>query len=145
MNYRFVTIWYIEAPIESVCKAICHSLSWPLWWCNVERVEELARGDLQGIGNVRRYTWKGRLPYRLIFDVCIIRSEPLADVEGIASGDIEGKGHWSFTADGAVTAARCEWQIRTTPAQITARQPNNQFIRTALISFPSAIETAGAK
>jgi hypothetical protein len=111
----------------------------------VERVEELARGDLQGIGNVSRYTWKGRLPYRLIFDVCIIRSEPLADVEGIASGDVEGKGHWSFTADGAVTAARCEWQIRTTPAQITARQPNNQFIRTALISFSSAIETAGAK
>ncbi len=115
MKYRFVTIWYIEAPIESVCGAIYHSLNWPQWWRNVESVEELVPGDSRGIGSVRRYTWKGRLPYRLIFDVCIVHSEPLADIEGIASGDVEGKGNWSFSADGAVTVARCEWQVRTTP------------------------------
>ena len=115
MKYRFVTIWYIEAPIESVCEAIYHSLNWPQWWRNVESVEELALGDSRGIGSVRRYTWKGRLPYRLTFDVCIIHSEPLAAIEGVASGDVEGNGRWSFTADGAVTAALCEWQVRTTP------------------------------
>ncbi|HEY8906451.1 MAG TPA: SRPBCC family protein [Rhodoferax sp.] len=115
MKYRFVTIWYIEAPIESVCEAIYNSLNWPQWWRNVESVEELALGDSRGIGSVRRYTWKGRLPYRLTFDVCIIHSEPLAAIEGVASGDVEGNGRWSFTADGAVTAALCEWQVRTTP------------------------------
>ena len=115
MEYRFVTIWYIEAPLETVCEAIYHSLNWPRWWRNVERVEELVPGDAQGIGSVRRYTWRGRLPYRLTFDIRVIHIEPLAAIEGIASGDVEGKGRWSFTAEGAVTVVRYEWQVRTTP------------------------------
>lgn len=115
MKYRFVTIWSIEAPIETVCEAIYHSLSWPQWWRNVERVEELASGDALGIGSVRRYTWRGRLPYRLTFDIRVIHIEPLAAIEGVASGDVEGVGRWSFTTDGAVTIVRYEWQVRTTP------------------------------
>ena len=97
MEYRFVTVWWIEAPIEAVCEAISHSLNWPQWWRNVESVEELASGDARGIGSVRRYTWRGRLPYRLTFDICVVHAEPLTTVAGIASGDVEGQGRWSFT------------------------------------------------
>jgi len=114
MEYRFVTLWRIEAPIEAVCEAISHSLNWPQWWCNVESVEELAPGDARGIGSVRRYTWRGRLPYRLTFNICVVHAIPLTSVEGIASGDVEGQGRWFFATDGAVTSARFEWQIRTT-------------------------------
>lgn len=116
MEYRFVTFWHIEAPIEAVCDAICHSLNWPLWWRNVEKVDELAAGNARGICNVSRFVWKGPLPYRLTFDVCIIRFEPLIAIEGIASGDVEGQGRWSFTTNGDVTIVRYEWQVRTTPA-----------------------------
>ena len=115
MEYRFLTIWRIEAPIEAVCEAIYQSLIWPQWWRNVERVEELAPGDARGIGNVRRYSWRGRLPYRLTFDICVSHIDPLTAIDGIASGDVEGKGRWSFTADGAVTVVRYEWWVRTTP------------------------------
>jgi hypothetical protein len=115
MKYSFVTVWCIEAPVEAVSGAICHSLNWPQWWRNVERVEELLPGDAQGIGSVRRYTWRGRLPYRLTFDIRVIHLDPLAAIEGVASGDVEGRGRWSFTADGAVTVVRYEWQVRTTP------------------------------
>ena len=90
MEYRFLTIWRIEAPIEAVCEAIYQSLIWPQWWRNVERVEELAPGDAQGIGNVRRYSWRGRLPYRLTFDICVSHIDPLTAIDGIASGDVEG-------------------------------------------------------
>ncbi len=114
MEYHFVTVWTIEAPLESVCDAIYHSLNWPQWWHNVERVEELAPGDAQGVGSIRRYTWRGRLPYRLTFDIFLLHIEPLVAIEGRASGDVEGKGRWSFTADGAVTVVRYEWQVRTT-------------------------------
>lgn len=82
-----------------------------------ESVEELAPGDARGIGSVRRYTWRGRLPYRLTFDIRVVRvvhAIPLTRVEGIASGDVEGRGRWSFATDGAVTSVRFEWQIRTT-------------------------------
>jgi hypothetical protein len=114
-QYRFVTLWHIEAPLDAVCAAIEHSLMWPQWWRCVERVEELTPGDASGIGSVRRYTWKGRLPYRLTFDICVTHIEPLATVEGIASGEVEGHGRWSFSSDGTVTSVRYEWQVRTTP------------------------------
>jgi len=116
MEFRFVTVWRIEAPLEAVCEAISHSLSWPQWWRNVERVEELVSGDARGIGSVRRYTWRGRLPYRLRFDICVVDAEPLAAVAGVASGDVEGRGRWSFSSEGGVTRVRFDWQIRTTPA-----------------------------
>lgn len=114
-KYRFVTVWHIEAPLEAVCEAIYHSLSWPNWWHNVESVTELSHGNAQGIGSVRRYTWRGRLPYRLTFDVRVIHIVPLASIEGVASGDLEGKGYWSFTVDGSVTTVRYEWNVHTTP------------------------------
>lgn len=116
MEYRYVTVWCIEAPIEAVCEAIYHSLKWPQWWKNVESVEELSSGDALGIGSVRRYTWRGSLPYRLTFDICVNHLEPLITIEGIASGDVEGKGRWSFTTDGAVTFVHYEWRVHTTPA-----------------------------
>lgn len=115
MKYLFVTVWQIEAPLEDVCEAIYHSLSWPQWWHNVESVVELSPGNPQGIGSVRRYTWRGRLPYRLTFDIRVINIEPLESIEGIASGDVEGKGYWSFTFDGSVTIVRYEWHVHTTP------------------------------
>lgn len=115
MEYRFVTVWRIEAPLEAVCEAISHSLNWPQWWRNVESVEELVSGDARGIGSVRRYTWRGRLPYRIRFDICVVDAEPLTAVAGIASGDVEGRGRWSFSSDGAVTRVRFDWRIRTTP------------------------------
>jgi hypothetical protein len=115
MEFRFVTLWCIEAPLEAVCDAISHSLCWPQWWRNVESVEELVPGDASGIGSVRRYTWRGLLPYRLTFDIRVVHAEPLNTVAGIASGDVEGQGRWSFSSDGRVTSARFEWQIRTVP------------------------------
>jgi len=115
-DYRFVTLWHIEAPIEAVCDAIYHSMRWPQWWLNVKSVKELVPGDARGVGSVRRYSWLGRLPYRLTFDICVTHIKPLASIEGVASGDVEGCGRWSFTTDGAVTIVRFEWRVRTTPA-----------------------------
>lgn len=116
MEYRFVTVWSIEAPLATVCEEISLSLVWPQWWRSVESVEEVAPGDAQGVGRVLRYTWRGRLPYRLTFDICIVEVQPLTAVAGIANGDVEGIGRWSFSARGSVTHVRYEWQVRTTSA-----------------------------
>ena len=123
MEYRLVTLWCIEAPLEQVCDAISDSLRWPRWWRNVERVEELDSGDARGIGSVRRYTWRGRLPYRLTFDIRVVDAERLAWVEGIASGDLQGCGRWTFSTDGRVTRARFDWQVRTTTAWMNLAGP----------------------
>lgn len=122
-EYHFLTIWKLDAPRAAVCQAIEDSLAWPQWWPGVEQVEELAGGDANGIGSIRRYTWKGRLPYRLTFDVRVTRMALQNMVEGIASGDVEGLGRWTFTSDGELTVARYEWNVRPTPLWMRLLSP----------------------
>jgi len=44
-DYKFVTIWRVKAPLESVWNEIYHAKEWPTWWKGVENVVELRRGD----------------------------------------------------------------------------------------------------
>jgi hypothetical protein len=111
-DYHFLTLWKLAAPQVAVCQAIEDSLAWPQWWPGVEQVEELTPGDAEGIGSIRRYTWKGRLPYRLTFDIRVTRALRRHMVEGIASGDVEGVGCWHFAAEGDNTLVRYEWKVR---------------------------------
>jgi hypothetical protein len=122
-EYHFLTIWKLDAPRAAVCKAIEDSLAWPEWWQGVEQVEELAGGDANGIGSIRRYTWKGRLPYRLTFDVQVTQMELQTMVEGVASGDVEGMGRWTFATEGEFTVARYEWNVRPTPRWMRLLSP----------------------
>lgn len=113
-TYDFVTIWHIPAPIEAVWDAIYYSEHWPEWWRGLESVIELEQGDGDGIGNLRRYSWKGVLPYRLTFDIRTARIENQTLIEGIASGDLEGTGIWKFTGNVDMTAVSYEWRVQTT-------------------------------
>jgi hypothetical protein len=122
-DYELVTIWRIEAPIHEVCEAISHSHHWPKWWRGVRQVIELERGDAHGVGGLLRYTWKSLLPYRLTFDMRITRVKPLAAIEGVASGELEGTGRWLFTAENGVTTMRHEWQVRTTKRWMNLAAP----------------------
>jgi hypothetical protein len=63
---------------------------------------------------VRRYTWKGRLPYRFTFDIRVVNFIPMRVIEGHAKGDLEGVGRWLFSAEGETAIVRYEWQIRIT-------------------------------
>ena len=124
VQYRFSTIWRIDAPVQEVWAAIHDSARWPEWWNNVERVDQLEAGSDQGVGVVQRYTWKGRLPYRLVFDMRVTRVDPLVALEGEASGDVEGAGRWSFSTDGRnLTVVRYDWCVRTTRAWMNALAP----------------------
>lgn len=112
-KYRFVTFWHVTAPIESVWNEIYHSEFWPKWWKGVESVVELKRGDKNGIGSVRRYTWTSLLPYNLTFDMRTVRVEPLSIIEAVATGELEGKGLWQFSVDRTGTVARYDWEVET--------------------------------
>jgi uncharacterized membrane protein YagU involved in acid resistance len=113
-EYRLLTIWRIQAPLEEVYAAIHNSLRWPDWWPGVQKVEQLAAGDADGINSVWRYSWQGQLPYRVVFEVCATRIEKLVAIEGTARGDLEGIGRWQFSRQDAVSIVRCEWHVRST-------------------------------
>jgi hypothetical protein len=66
-DYVFVTRWHAEAPIAAVWDLISQPEDWPRWWHGVESVELLEPGGEGGVGSLRRFRWKSRLPYCLAF------------------------------------------------------------------------------
>jgi uncharacterized protein YndB with AHSA1/START domain len=122
-EYRFLTTWCLEAPIDPVWEAIHDSESWPQWWRGVERVVELEPGDEQGIGQVGRYTWKSRLPYELSFDVTTLRKERPHLLAGEASGELAGTGTWRLSEGGGLTTVLYEWDVRTARAWMNLLAP----------------------
>ncbi len=122
-NYEFLTIWRIQAPLPEVWEAIYHSERWPEWWRGVESVVELEQGSDGGVGNKRRYTWKGLLPYRLTFVIRATRIEHERLLEGTASGDLSGSGAWRFSHHDGVTLVRYEWRVRTTKGWMNVMVP----------------------
>lgn len=112
--YRFVTTWILEAPLERVFDAVLDALAWPSWWPGVEEVEQRERGGPDGIGAVLRTTWKGRLPYRLVFDARATRLERHRLLEAEVDGDVRGTGRWLFSEAGGLVTVRYEWCVATT-------------------------------
>lgn len=121
--YEFVTIWHANAPIESVWNEIYHSEHWPQWWKGVEQVVELRKGDDKGVGSVRRYTWKSQLPYRLTFEMEAVRVEPPLLLEGVATGELEGRGLWQLSQEGNGTVARYDWRVQTNKSWMNLLAP----------------------
>ncbi|WP_145547520.1 SRPBCC family protein [Yersinia intermedia] len=112
-EYRFSTTWQVKAPLQTVWDILCHPDMWPHWWKGLEQIIEIEKGDLQGIGALHRYTWKGVLPYRITFDIHVLTIMPLRLLEGQASGEVEGIGQWSLFFNGTDTIVRYDWHIRT--------------------------------
>ena len=81
-EYRLLTIWRIEAPLEAVYAAIHNSPHWPEWWPGMQKVEEITAGDANGINSVLRYVWQGQLPYQMVFEVRATRIEKCVAIEG---------------------------------------------------------------
>ncbi len=122
-RYEFLTTWCLAAPIDRVWDALYESERWPDWWRGVERVQVLEQGDENRVGELSRYTWKSRLPYRLEFDMRTTRVERPFLVEGEAHGELAGHGLWRlFEGDGA-TAVTYEWRVETTAVWMNVLAP----------------------
>jgi hypothetical protein len=111
--YGFVTRWQLEASLDDVWKAIVQAEAWPQWWRFLRRVELIESGDADGVGALRRFVWSSRLPYRLAFDMRTASVERLRFIEGTAAGELNGRGRWDFSVQGAVTTARYTWIVTT--------------------------------
>ena len=89
----------------------------------MENVVEVRKGDERGVGSVHRYTWKSKLPYRLSFDMQTTRVEPPLLLEGIAIGELEGRGLWQLSTDGSDTIVRYDWNVATTKRWMNLLSP----------------------
>jgi hypothetical protein len=121
-EYRFLTAWLIDGDPIDVWNAIYEVERWPEWWRGVERVERLAAGDDNGVGQAFRNRWRSVLPYTVEFDVTIRRADPPSLIELDADGELAGEGRWRMFHAGAV-AITYEWHVRTTRAWMNALAP----------------------
>jgi uncharacterized protein YndB with AHSA1/START domain len=123
-EYKFVTEWRFDAPLENVWNEIKHSERWPEWWQGVLSMAELKPGDENGVGSIRRSRWKSALPYTLEFDLEVMRVEPMSVLEARAFGELEGVGLWTLTAeDKNLTRVRYDWKVKTTKAWMNLLSP----------------------
>lgn len=122
-EYRFVTVWRVQAPIDRVFAEIEDAASWPSWWPNVRSVEQVQNGGEDKVGAVNRMTFVGRLPYPLRFDMRLTRREPPTALVGEAAGELEGVGDWSLHEEDGWTVVRYVWAIRTTAAWMNLLAP----------------------
>ena len=77
-----------------------------------------------GVGNVRRYTFRSVLPYDLVFDMRTTRAEPFRALDGTASGELIGEGRWRLMDDGpAKTLVRYDWEVSTAKEWMNAAAP----------------------
>jgi Polyketide cyclase / dehydrase and lipid transport len=113
-EYKFVTNWKFDAPIENVWDAIAKPEPWPSWWKCVKKVELIREGDKDGVGSVRRFLWKGKLPYELDFEMKVTRVKRPYKMEGVAEGELAGSGIWTLEQRDGYTAVRYDWNVQTT-------------------------------
>ena len=112
-EYRFLTTWCLDAPIERCWTALEAIERWPEWWRGVERVDKLEHGDEQGVGALYLHQWRSRVPYPVRFATRVTRIERPFVIEATAYGELAGEGRWRLY-EGPGTAMTYEWNVRTT-------------------------------
>jgi hypothetical protein len=86
--------WQLDCDASSVWKLLDEVCHWPQWWPEVERTTTLREGDADGAGKVIELVWRTPLPYKLHLQIARTRALPPLELEGSASGDLEGRGLW---------------------------------------------------
>jgi len=115
-QYSFVTKWELEASLQQVWDAIYNSLEWPQWWKGVVSVEEIEKGEANGINSVKAYTWKSVLPYKLTFTMRLTEKCPMKSIRGVAFGELEGQGVWTFNEQNGIIHIQYNWDVYTKKA-----------------------------
>lgn len=108
-TYHFVSRWRVRATVPEVQDIIGQPLEYPRWWPSVylDARETTLHGS--PIRRVQFHT-RGLLPYTLIWEAAAVERTPERIVIE-ASGDLEGRGVWSFTQDGDYVDITFEWDV----------------------------------
>jgi uncharacterized protein YndB with AHSA1/START domain len=113
-QYRFESIWVIDAPATAIFDVLSDYEHYPTWWPDVRRVTRLDTGGAVDLGLEVRYVVASPLGYSLGFDVTLDHLARPSLISTRARGDLVGTGIWNLTDTGGVTTARYSWHVATT-------------------------------
>ncbi len=110
--YRFLTHWRVQSTVEEITAILKDATDLPRWWPAVYLdVQELAPGDARGIGKVVSLYTKGWLPYTLRWQFRVTQNNEPHGFELAASGDLTGRGVWTFRQDGEQVDITYLWEV----------------------------------
>jgi hypothetical protein len=111
-DYHFVTYWRIPGTVADVAEVLRDAPGLARWWPSVYlSVTELEPGRPDGLDKVVAVHTKGWLPYTLRWQARV--SEVHTNGYTLeASGDLAGRGIWTFMQDGREVLVIYDWKIR---------------------------------
>jgi hypothetical protein len=111
-RYRCVTHWQVQGTCTEVYRLIEDAPGLVRWWPSVWlRVEVVEPGDAQGIGRMTQVVSKGWLPYILCWTARAVEKVFPERIVLTASGDLEGKGDWTFRQNGSFVEISYVWEV----------------------------------
>ena len=112
-DYHFIDRWRVEGNVKEVADIIEDALSLSTWWPSVYfEVKELEPGGEGGVGKLISLRAGGWLPYTLRINFRTTESRYPNGFSMDATGDLEGKGVWTFEQDGPFVNVTYDWTIR---------------------------------
>lgn len=111
-QYSFRTHWQVESTLEEVNAILSNAPDLARWWPSVYLdVQELAKGDVDGVGKVVSLYTKGWLPYTLRWQFRVTRNSYPHGFELEACGDFIGRGVWTFRQAGPTVEIEYLWEV----------------------------------
>lgn len=110
--YEFRDEWHVAAAPAAVWTAVRDVERWPEWWPSVQAVTRVGSAATDADGEVWRFVFRTRLPYRMAFDARVVQDEPLRGVRTTVTGRVEGAGRWEVTGVAGGAAVRFDWEVR---------------------------------
>lgn len=112
-GYHFVTQWDLDAPVQETFEIIKDSSSLARWWPSVYlEVKTTFPGLANGIGKQVALLTKGYLPYTLRWNFEVTQIIPGQKIVIEATGDLTGKGVWTFETTTSGCLIRFDWNIK---------------------------------
>ena len=111
-EYRFVTHWQFDAPLDHVWAELDAPERYPQWWPSM-RVYRGLTPTIHGVGARAERVTKGVLPYTLRYVTTVTHYEPLREIAYDVEGDLTGSGRMVLDAQGEQTAVVIYWYVAT--------------------------------
>jgi hypothetical protein len=108
--YVFVDEWRVPAPPDWVYDLLSCPRDYPAWWGDVFLEGEGDAGPAAP-GKRARLVTRGRLPYRLRWELVCSAAVPPGTLVSRISGDFDGEGVWTITAAENGTRVVLEWRV----------------------------------
>jgi len=108
--YAFVDEWLVPAPAAAVYALLSCPREYPRWWGDAFLEGEGDPGPA-ATGKRACLVTRGRLPYRLRWDLICVEADAPRRLVSRIDGDFEGEGIWTLEPADGGTRVVLEWRV----------------------------------